>query len=92
MRLSLLLLLSTLASGQTPADPAYQPLSKAYQLLQTKQYDEAIRGLTRTLDLDPSLTHVYFLRAAARERAGDLRGAKKDREQGLSRKPAQPVV
>ncbi len=56
-----------------------------------KQYAEAIRGLTRTLELDASLTHVYFLRAAARERAGDLWGAKKDREQGLRRQPANEM-
>jgi tetratricopeptide (TPR) repeat protein len=52
MRLSLILLVSTLAYGQ-PADPAYQPLSKAYQYLQDKQYDEAIDFFLKGIEAAP---------------------------------------
>ena len=52
MRLSLLLLVSTLAYGQAP-DPAYRPLSKAYQHLQNKQYDEAIDFFLKGIEAAP---------------------------------------
>ena len=49
MRLSLLLLVSTLAWAQPP-DPAYQPLRRAYQYLQNKQYDEAIEFFLKGIE------------------------------------------
>jgi tetratricopeptide (TPR) repeat protein len=52
-----------------------------------KQYAEAVADLTRALELGAAPTHVYFLRAAAKERAGDQDGAKHDRAEGL-RRPA----
>ena len=52
MRLSLLLLVSTLAHAQPP-DPAYQPLSKAYQELLDKQYDEAIGFFLKGIEAAP---------------------------------------
>src|ERR1700731_2897549 len=52
MRLSLFLLVSTLAYGQPP-DPAYQALSKAYQYLQDKQYDEAIDFFLKGIEAAP---------------------------------------
>jgi len=57
MRLSLLLLVSILAYAQAPPnppDPAYEPLTKAYQLLQNKQYDEAIRFFRVGVEAAPS--------------------------------------
>ncbi len=56
MRPSLLLLVSILAYAQAPnnaPDPAYEPLTKAYQLLQNKQYDEAIRFFRLALMSNP---------------------------------------
>jgi Tfp pilus assembly protein PilF len=53
MRLSLLLLVSILAYGQPP-DPAYQPLSKAYQHLQDKQYDAAIDFFLKGIEAAPA--------------------------------------
>jgi Tfp pilus assembly protein PilF len=52
MRLSLLLLVSTLAYAQPP-DPAYELLSKAYQYLQDKQYDEAIDLFLKGIEAAP---------------------------------------
>src|SRR5258708_15583111 len=58
MRLSLLLLMSTLAYAQAPSpaasDPAYTPLSKAYLALQNKQYDDAIRFFLLGIDAAPA--------------------------------------
>jgi serine/threonine protein kinase/tetratricopeptide (TPR) repeat protein len=56
-----------------------------------KQYAEAIDDLTRALELGDSPTHVYFLRAAVRDHAGDTKGAKKDREEGMRREPADEM-
>ena len=53
MRLSLLLLVSMLAYAQPP-DPAYEPLSKAYQYLQAKQYDEAIEFFLKGIEAAPA--------------------------------------
>ena len=54
MRLSLLLLVSILAYAQAPPDPAYEPLTKAYQLLQNKQYDEAIGFFLKGIEAAPA--------------------------------------
>jgi tetratricopeptide (TPR) repeat protein len=57
MRLSLFLLLSTLALAQAPtsaSDPAYVPLGRAYQYLQTKQYEEAIQFFLQAIEAAPS--------------------------------------
>jgi Tfp pilus assembly protein PilF len=51
------LLLTTLASSQTPApsnDPAYAPLSKAYEFLRAKDYDRAISFFEKAIDASPS--------------------------------------
>ncbi len=70
MRLSLLLLVSVLVSvlvsAQAP-DPAYGPLSKAYEALKGKNYDEAIAGFLKAIELSPKrpdirkdLAYVYL--------------------------------
>ena len=47
----------------------------------------AVADLTRALELGVPYTRVYFLRARAKELAGDPAGAKADREEGFRRKP-----
>src|SRR2546426_2143082 len=66
MRPGLLLLVSILANAQPP-DPAYEPLSQAYQRLQTKQYDDAIEFFLRAmvaapnrLDIRKDLAYTYL--------------------------------
>src|SRR6476660_7161984 len=57
MRLSLLLLVSMLSQAQGPgaaSDPAYGPLTKAYQSLKTKQYDAAILLFLSAIEVAPS--------------------------------------
>src|SRR5438046_9341805 len=61
MRLSLLPVVSMLVYAQgsgVVSDPAYGPLSQAYQLLQTKQYDEAIQFFLKAIDAAPSRTAI----------------------------------
>src|SRR5580693_210074 len=57
MRLSLLLLVSMPAYAQPP-DPAYQPLSKAYQYLQDKQYDQAIDFFLKGIEAAPARSAI----------------------------------
>jgi len=56
-----------------------------------KDYDGAVRDLTIALELGEGhngpLTAVYFLRAAARAKAKDIAGARRDREEGMRRQP-----
>src|SRR2546426_1034570 len=66
MRPGLLLLVSILANAQPP-DPAYEPLSQAYQRLQTKQYDDAIEFFLRAMvaapnrpDIRKDLAYTYL--------------------------------
>jgi Tfp pilus assembly protein PilF len=57
MRLSLFLLVSTLAHSQPP-DSAYQPLSKAYRHLQDKQYDAAIDFFLKGIEAAPARSAI----------------------------------
>ncbi len=56
-----------------------------------KNYAGAVDDLNRALELGATPTHVYFLRAAVRERAGDREGAKLDRAEGLRRPPTDEM-
>jgi serine/threonine protein kinase/Flp pilus assembly protein TadD len=56
-----------------------------------KKYAEAAADLTRALELGAPPTHVYFLRAAICEMAGDKEGAKKDRAEGMRRTPTDEM-
>ena len=42
-----------------PQGDAYQVLNRAYEQLRLKQYDDAVAGFRRTLELDPSLLPVF---------------------------------
>ena len=57
MRLCIPLLASVLASGlaaaQTP-DPAYEPLTKAYEALRTRSYDDAIALFLKAIEAAPA--------------------------------------
>ena len=58
MRLAIpALLLCALASAQTPApssDPAYAPLSKAYEFLRSRDYDQAIAFFEKAISAAPT--------------------------------------
>jgi tetratricopeptide (TPR) repeat protein len=47
----------------------------------------AQRDVTQALELDPTATWLYFVRAEVRELNGDLEGARSDRAEGLKREP-----
>src|SRR5262249_41066953 len=51
-------------------------------------YQGAIDDLTKALDLGAPYTRVYFMRARAREKAGDADGARRDWEEGRGGGPA----
>ena len=52
MRLGWCVLVCALAFGQNP-DPAYEPLTKAYEALRNLQYDAAIASFLRGIELAP---------------------------------------
>jgi serine/threonine protein kinase/tetratricopeptide (TPR) repeat protein len=52
-----------------------------------KEDASAIRDFSRSLELGAPDTRVFFLRAQARDRSGDVEGARRDREEGLRREP-----
>jgi serine/threonine protein kinase len=52
-----------------------------------KEDAAAIRDFSSSLKLGGPDTRVFFLRAVARERSGDVEGARRDREEGLRREP-----
>jgi eukaryotic-like serine/threonine-protein kinase len=54
---------------------------------QRGQHSEAVKDLTLALEKDPSLTWIYFARAAERELAGDAVGAREDRQEGERNTP-----
>jgi serine/threonine protein kinase/tetratricopeptide (TPR) repeat protein len=56
-----------------------------------KKYAEAVDDLTRALELGTSPTHVYFIRAEIRERAGDPEGAKQDRAEAVRCQPTDEM-
>jgi tetratricopeptide (TPR) repeat protein len=62
-------------------------VSRALARQGMKKYDLAIEDLTTALELGAPETRIYFMRAAARARAGDAEGARRDREEGLRRVP-----
>jgi serine/threonine protein kinase/Tfp pilus assembly protein PilF len=52
------------------------------------KYGKAVEEFTRALDRGSLATRIYFMRASARQRAGDAEGARRDREEGLRLEPA----
>src|SRR5262249_6652166 len=65
-------------------EPYAQRATAAHQ---QGDFRAAERDLTRALELDGSQTRFYFLRARVREKAGDMQGAVRDREEGMRRRP-----
>src|SRR5206468_2287501 len=57
--------------------------NRALARVSLKKYREAIEDLDRALALGADPAYVLFLRADARQRAGDPRGAREDREEGM---------
>jgi serine/threonine protein kinase/tetratricopeptide (TPR) repeat protein len=62
-------------------------VNRGISLLDRKDHAGAIADFTKALDLGAPWTRVYFLRARAKELAGDRRGAEQDRAEGFRREP-----
>ena len=77
MRLSLFLLVSMLAFAQPPGplpDPAYEPLSKAYQCMKDKRYDDAIGFFSKGIEAAPDRPAVRKDLAYAYLKVGETEG------------------
>ena len=57
MRAAILVAACALAAAQT-ADPAYEPLARAYAALQAHDYDAAVAGFTRAIELAPQRASI----------------------------------
>jgi serine/threonine protein kinase/tetratricopeptide (TPR) repeat protein len=53
-----------------------------------EDYQGAITDLNQAVEQGTPSTRVYFMRARMRAKAGDLKGAKRDQEEGLRRRPS----
>jgi Tfp pilus assembly protein PilF len=58
MRLAVLFAVCQLAFAQAQ-DPAYEPLSRAYEALRTKDYDAAVAGFLRGLEAAPNRASIH---------------------------------
>jgi tetratricopeptide (TPR) repeat protein len=80
----------TTAAGLRPDAP--EPLlNRALALQALGKPAEAVEDLTRALDNGAPAARVHFMRARAREQAGDAEGARLDREAGLRLEPADEL-
>ncbi|MGA2272431.1 MAG: tetratricopeptide repeat protein [Bryobacteraceae bacterium] len=57
MRAAILVAACALATAQTP-DPAYSPLARAYAALQAHDYDAAVAGFTRAIEIAPQRASI----------------------------------
>ena len=73
------------SGGDLEASEAYLNRAQAQEGL--KHYSEAIADFDKALELGTPRTQVYFFRAAVREKAKDLDGARRDRDRGLRLTP-----
>jgi Tfp pilus assembly protein PilF len=58
MRLAILVAAGALAAAQT-ADPAYEPLARAYDALRARDYDAAVAGFRRAIELAPQRASIH---------------------------------
>lgn len=90
MKFRLLVLLQMLALnclGQSPARQAVAWYEKGELEFNKGDYSRAIISLTNCLQLNPAYYEAYTIRASARERTGDLKGAITDLSIYLARFP-----
>jgi serine/threonine protein kinase/tetratricopeptide (TPR) repeat protein len=56
-----------------------------------REYGPAIGDVTKAIELGTSQTRAYFIRALLRERTGDREGARRDKQTGSEREPADEL-
>jgi serine/threonine protein kinase/tetratricopeptide (TPR) repeat protein len=66
-------------------------VSRALALEGMQAYAEAIADYTRALDDPAASTRIWFLRAAARAKAGDRPGARQDYDRGIAAVPTDEL-
>jgi serine/threonine protein kinase/lipoprotein NlpI len=66
-------------------------LNRAIALLRLGLPREALPDLDAAIEMGSPFTRVYFIRAEARARCGDKKGADADRQEGLKREPADEL-
>src|SRR5262249_1895681 len=63
-------------------------INRAQLALEMKEYDKAVRDLSRAEELGFTRNYLYFTRAKARRALKDPEGAARDEKKGLEQKPA----
>jgi tetratricopeptide (TPR) repeat protein len=72
-------------------DLAAAYLNRALARLETGDARGAVDDLTHCLSLKDAPSRTWFMRSRAKQRLGDLQGARRDREEGLRRQPGDPA-
>jgi len=76
LRITSTLVLTVASLIAQPADPAYQPLERAYQALRDKNYDPAIAGFQQAIALAPDRASIRKDLAYTLLKAGENEGAR----------------
>ena len=91
MRLAVLLAAGALAFAQSP-DPAYEPLSRAYDALQSRDYDTAIAGFLRAVDAAPERSTIRKDLAYAYLKVGENELARRQFSEAMRLDPKDEQV
>ena len=78
----------TAASAQTENDPAYQPLTKAFDALRAKDYDAAIVGFRKAIALSPARPDIRKNLAYTLLKTGDSDAARDQFGEAMRLDPA----
>ena len=87
MRIWIVLLLASAASGQT-GDPAYQPLSQAFDALRARDYDTAVTYFRQAADLSPARSDIRKNLAYTLLKTGDSEAAREQFGEAVRIDPA----
>jgi tetratricopeptide (TPR) repeat protein len=91
MRAVVLLALCRLALAQAP-DPAYEPLARAYDALKAKDYDAAVSGFLRALEIAPGRSSIRKDLAYTYLKVGQNELARDEFGEALRSEPADTQV
>jgi Flp pilus assembly protein TadD len=87
MRALVFLCIAGFAVAQPP-DPAYEPLQKAYDALHAKNYDAAVAGFQRAIELDPKRAALHKDLAYTLLKIGETEAAREQFGEAVRLDPA----
>jgi Flp pilus assembly protein TadD len=91
MRALVFLCIAGFAVAQSP-DPAYEPLAKAYEALHARNYDSAVAGFQRAIELDPKRAAIHKDLAYTLLKIGETEAAREQFGEAMRLDPADHHV